>query len=87
MCWAPALYCAVIWRLSAGLWQIRGGLTGALTGTKRVSLLLEVGALDARKMASNRNMKISDSMFMLLARRCDASCERGLAVNQPKSRA
>jgi len=41
------------------------GLTGALTGTKRVSLLPEVGALDARKMASNRNMKISDSMFML----------------------
>jgi hypothetical protein len=39
-------------------------LTGALTGTKRVSLLPE-GAFDARKMASNRNMKISDSMFML----------------------
>ena len=34
------------------------GLTGALTGTKRVSLLPEVGAFDARKMASNRNMKI-----------------------------
>jgi hypothetical protein len=56
------------------------GLAGGLTGTKRVSLLPEAGAFDDRKMASNRNMKISDNMFMLLARRHGASCERtGLA--------
>jgi hypothetical protein len=40
-------------------------LTGGLIGTKRVSLLPGFGALDARKMASNRNMKISDSMVVL----------------------
>jgi hypothetical protein len=38
------------------------GLAGGLMGTKRVSLLPAAGALDALKMASNRNMKISDSM-------------------------
>jgi hypothetical protein len=40
-------------------------LTGGLMGTKRVSVLVEAGALDARKMASNRNTKISDSMIVL----------------------
>jgi hypothetical protein len=41
------------------------GLTGGLMGTKRMSLLPEAGALDARKMASNRNTKISDSTVVL----------------------
>jgi len=44
------------------------GLTGGFMGTKRVSLLPGFGALDARKMASNRNMKISDSMVVLPGR-------------------
>jgi hypothetical protein len=34
-------------------------------GTKRVSLLPEAAAFDARKTASNRNRKISDSMAVL----------------------
>jgi hypothetical protein len=41
------------------------GLTGGLIGTKRVSLLPEARAFDARKMASNRNINISDSMVVL----------------------
>jgi hypothetical protein len=34
-------------------------------GTKRVSLLPGASAFDARKIASNRNIKISDSMVVL----------------------
>jgi hypothetical protein len=43
------------------------GFTGSLMGTRRVSLLPEADSLDVRKMASSRNMKISDSMVCSLA--------------------
>jgi hypothetical protein len=41
------------------------GLIGGLTGTKRVSLLPVPGAIGARRIASKRKMKISDSMTVL----------------------
>jgi hypothetical protein len=41
------------------------GLGGGLMGMKRVSPLLGAGAFDARKMASKRNIKISDSIGVL----------------------
>ena len=40
-------------------------LIGGLTGTKRVSLLPVAGAIGARRIASKRKMKISDSMAVL----------------------
>jgi hypothetical protein len=43
-------------------WGSLAGLTGFLMGTKRVSLVRTAGAVDARKMASKRKMKISDNI-------------------------
>jgi len=40
-------------------------MAGNLIGTKRISLLVEVPGLDALRMVSNRNIKISASIVVL----------------------
>ena len=40
-------------------------MAGNLIGTKRISLPVEVAGLDALRMVSNRNMKISASIVVL----------------------
>jgi hypothetical protein len=53
---------AFLWAYLPVCCRSLAGLTGGLIGTKRVSLLPEAGVFDVRKIASKRNINISDSI-------------------------